>query len=92
MDILNIKSKKEFEKHSIEIFNYQLKNNNVYREFCKFTGKNSNNIKSSIEIPFLPIQFYKTQKIVSSNKKIEKIFFSSGTTKNNLSKLFFQII
>ena len=86
IDILNIKSKKEFEKYCIEIFNYQLKNNNVYREFCKFTCKNSNNIKSSIEIPFLPIQFYKTHKIVSSKKKIEKIFFSSGTTKNNLSK------
>ena len=84
--IFNIKSKEEFEKYSIEIFQYQFQNNNIYREFCKFTGKDIDKVKSSIEIPFLPIQFYKTHKIVSSNKKIKKIFYSSGTTKSNLSK------
>ena len=84
--IFNIKSKEEFEKYSIEIFQHQFQNNNIYREFCKFTGKDIDKVKSSIEIPFLPIQFYKTHKIVSSNKKIKKIFYSSGTTKSNLSK------
>ena len=84
--IFNIKSKEEFEKYSIEIFQYQFQNNNIYREFCKFTGKDIDKVKSSIEIPFLPIQFYKTHKIVTSNKKIKKIFYSSGTTKSNLSK------
>ena len=84
--IFNIKSKEEFEKYSIEIFQYQFQNNNIYREFCKFTRKDIDKIKSSTEIPFLPIQFYKTHKIVSSNKKIKKIFYSSGTTKSNLSK------
>ena len=63
--ILNIKSKKEFEKFSIEIFKYQFNNNKIYREFCELTDKNPSNVKSSIEIPFLPIQFFKTHKIVS---------------------------
>ncbi len=84
--ILNIKSKKEFEKFSIEIFKYQFNNNKIYREFCELTDKNPSNVKSSIEIPFLPIQFFKTHKIVSSNKEVHKIFHSSGTTKNTLSK------
>ena len=84
--ILNITSPNEFEKNSIEIFNYQFQNNTIYREFCNLTGKNSSNIKSSSEIPFFPIQFFKTHKIVSSNQPIQKTFYSSGTTKDNLSK------
>ena len=84
--ILNITSQEEFEKYSIEIFNYQFHNNPIYGKFCKLTGKNIINVKSSYEIPFLPIQFFKTHKIVSSNQPIQKVFHSSGTTKNTLSK------
>jgi len=84
--ILSISSSQEFEKYSIEIFNYQFEKNTIYREFCRLTGKNSSNIRSSFEIPFLPIQFFKTHKIISSNQPIKKTFYSSGSTKNNLSK------
>jgi len=84
--ILNISSSQEFEKYSIKIFNYQFEKNTIYREFCRLIGKNPNNIRSSFEIPFLPIQFFKTHKIISSNQPIKKTFYSSGSTKNNLSK------
>ena len=84
--ILNISSSQEFEKYSIKIFNYQFEKNTIYREFCRLTGKNPSNIRSSFEIPFLPIQFFKTHKIISSNQPIKKTFYSSGSTKNNLSK------
>lgn len=84
--ILNISSSQEFEKYSIEIFNYQFEKNTIYREFCRLIGKNPSNIRSSFEIPFLPIQFFKTHKIISSNQPIKKTFYSSGSTKNNLSK------
>ena len=84
--ILSISSSQEFEKYSIEIFNYQFEKNTIYREFCRLTGKNPSNIRSSFEIPFLPIQFFKTHKIISSNQPIKKTFYSSGSTKNNLSK------
>ena len=84
--ILNISSSQEFEKYSIKIFNYQYEKNTIYREFCRLTGKNPSNIRSSFEIPFLPIQFFKTHKIISSNQPIKKTFYSSGSTKNNLSK------
>ncbi len=84
--ILNISSSQEFEKYSIKIFNYQFEKNIIYREFCRLTGKNPSNIRSSFEIPFLPIQFFKTHKIISSNQPIKKTFYSSGSTKNNLSK------
>jgi phenylacetate-coenzyme A ligase PaaK-like adenylate-forming protein len=84
--ILNISSSQEFEEFSIQIFNQQFEKNTIYREFCRLTGKNPSNIKSSFEIPFLPIQFFKTHKIISSNQPIRKTFHSSGTTKDNLSK------
>ena len=84
--ILNISSSQEFEEFSIQIFNQQFEKNTIYREFCRLTGKNPSNIRSSFEIPFLPIQFFKTHKIISSNQPIKKTFYSSGSTKNNLSK------
>jgi phenylacetate-coenzyme A ligase PaaK-like adenylate-forming protein len=37
-------------------------------------------------IPFLPISFFKTHKVISGNRKIEKIFSSSGTTGNTVSQ------
>jgi hypothetical protein len=42
--------------------------------------KDSNKINSIADIPFLPIELFKTQQIVSSEKVVQKIFTSSGTS------------
>ena len=47
-------------------------------------GKNLNNIN---EIPFLPIEFFKTDQIICNGQKIEEIFLSSGTTGNQSKHL-----
>ena len=47
-------------------------------------GNHPNNIN---EIPFLPIEFFKTEQIICKGQKIEEIFLSSGTTGNQSKHL-----
>ncbi|UOK43442.1 MULTISPECIES: acyl transferase [Flavobacterium] len=79
-DIFHIASKKEFEKITLKVFRYQYDNNPVYKNFCNLLKKDKSNVKSIQEIPFLPIQFFKSHDVVSSSEPVQTIFTSSGTT------------
>tara|TARA_B100001113_G_scaffold89507_1_gene71587 strand:+ start:102 stop:1076 length:975 start_codon:yes stop_codon:yes gene_type:complete len=83
--IFNISDDLDFKKHCLKIFNFQYNNNVVYREFCNLIYKNPEKINEVNEIPFLPISFFKTKKILSTNN-YEKVFYSSGTSKKIRSK------
>jgi len=83
--IFNISDDLDFKKHCLKIFNFQYNNNVVYREFCNLIYKNPTKINEVNEIPFLPISFFKTKKILSTNN-YEKVFYSSGTSKKIRSK------
>ena len=83
--IFNISDDLDFKKHCLEIFNFQYNNNVVYREFCNLIYKNPAKINELNEIPFLPISFFKTKKILSTNN-YEKVFYSSGTSQKIRSK------
>ena len=87
-DIFTISSKRDFEKLALKVFRYQYDNNKVYQEFCAFLKKDKSNVKSILEIPFLPIQFFKSHKIISSTETIQETFTSSGTTGMETSKHF----
>ena len=69
-----------FEDSSLELFDFQYHENPTYHDYCKRLGRDPSNITSVAEIPFLPIEFFKTQRIKSGSSKTEKIFKSSGTT------------
>ena len=85
-DIFNIKSNTDFEALALEVFKFQFKNNKVYRSFCDLLYKHPSDIKSINEIPFLPIQFFKSHNVLSTSLPIEKTFTSSGTTGSITSK------
>ena len=85
-DIFQINSKKEFEKITLKVFRHQYDNNLMYQQFCNFLMKDKNNVKSVLEIPFLPIQFFKTHEILSSQDVVQTTFTSSGTTGMQTSK------
>ena len=84
IDIFSISSQKQFEKIALKVFRFQYENNEVYREFCDFLKTDSTKVKSIVQIPFLPIQFFKSHKIVTTSsansETIEALFTSSGTT------------
>ncbi|UJH66197.1 acyl transferase [Allomuricauda sp. SCSIO 65647] len=84
--IFNITSEKEFEHLTLEIFSYQYQKNKVYRAFCEHLKRGPKNVSKSTDIPFLPIEFFKSHRVVTDNKDPELIFESSGTTGNETSK------
>ena len=75
-----------FEPVALEIFRYQYSANKVYRDYCELTGVSETAVFSSNEIPFLPIEFFKTHRIVSGNCEAQKLFSSSGTTGQQTSR------
>lgn len=85
-NIFNISNRVDFEKVSIEIFKFQATNNLVYSSFLNYLNIDIKSVNNIYQIPFLPIQFFKSHKILSSQKKIEQIFLSSGTTGMQQSK------
>ena len=84
--IFSIKTEAEFNALALQIFGFQFENNPVYRSFCDLLYKNPSDIKTIEEIPFLPIQFFKSHHVISSSKNIKKTFTSSGTTGSITSK------
>ena len=84
--IFNIQNKEEFKALSLAVFKHQFKNNKVYRSFCDLLFVHPSSISTIEEIPFLPIQFFKSRKVLSSLDEIQETFTSSGTTGSSTSK------
>src|SRR5690554_4264503 len=79
-DIFNIGSSEEFLRRALEVFRFQYENVQVYRNFCDLLRCEPTKVKSIEEIPFLPIQFFKTHTIIVEGMEPEITFTSSGTT------------
>lgn len=63
----------------MKIFHYQASQCPVYSEFISGLGINPSSVQKISEIPFLPIQFFKSHSVISGNKKPEITFSSSAT-------------
>lgn len=84
--VFNIQDINEFEKLTLDIFKFQAKNNKPYSQFLNYLNCSISNVKSIAEIPFLPIQFFKSHQIVASQDPVQETFLSSGTTGMQQSK------
>lgn len=84
--IFNIETRTEFDAASLEVFKFQFENNRVYRSFCDLLYVHPSDVNCIQEIPFLPIQFFKSHEILSSKQPVEILFTSSGTTGDLTSK------
>ncbi|MBO7624699.1 MAG: acyltransferase, partial [Bacteroidales bacterium] len=78
--VFSISSANDFEKTALEVFRFQYRHCAVYRSFADGIGRTPDQVHRMEEIPFLPIGFFKTQKITSTTLPEEIIFTSSGTT------------
>jgi len=85
-DIFTISNQKQFEKTALKIFRFQYENNSVYRQFCELLKVEKGTVKSVKQIPFLPIQFFKSHRVLSNENPIQETFTSSGTTGMDTSK------
>ncbi|MDX1955510.1 MAG: acyl transferase [Chitinophagaceae bacterium] len=69
-----------FQGLALDIFRYQYERNPIYRSYCAQIGRSPDDIREIKQIPFLPISFFKTHRVVTSEFTPELVFQSSGTT------------
>ena len=79
-EIFTIDNQAQFEEMCMRVFRHQVNNNKVYQEFIKLLGRRPDQITRVEQIPFLPIDFFKSRDILSSSQQVETVFTSSGTT------------
>ena len=83
--LFKIQTQAEFHSAALAVYEFQYQNNPVYQEFCNHLKKTPKQVKQLSDIPFLPIEFFKSKQLITSDKKPEILFTSSGTTGSKTS-------
>jgi len=78
--VFSIKTEQEFEQAALQTFRRQAANCAIYREFITGLNIDPKTVQSVEQIPFLPIEFFKSHAVVSCKAPPEITFTSSGTT------------
>lgn len=81
-----------FNSLAIELFQYQHAYCPVYRQYCDALKINPHLVDDTEKIPFLPISFFKTHRVKTTEFEPQAVFESSGTTGNSSSKHFIKEI
>ena len=80
----------DFEEKALDLFKDQFQKIKVYNAYCQILKRDPSNVSSLVEIPFLPISFFKSHKVFDKNRKEEGYFMSSGTTaQSNRSRHYY---
>lgn len=77
-----------FNAIAVDLFNYQYQHNIVYNQYCRALKIDAAKITLAEKIPFLPISFFKSHEIRTTEFTTETIFESSGTTQSLNSRHF----
>jgi hypothetical protein len=85
--IFNV-TEENFEQTAMHVFHYQLKNSSVYNKFYQLLPMKRHGVSNILQIPFLPVSFFKTHNVSSFDGKEEVVFQSSGTSGMSSSKHF----
>ena len=90
-DIFKIKKEEQFKDIALTVFRFQAKECEVYTKFIQSLKIEIETINEINQIPFLPIEFFKSHSITTNYKPQTtntKLFESSGTTGLTTSKHF----
>ena len=71
---------------ALTLFNYQAEKNPVYHEFTTQLRKLPGSVKTISDIPFLPVEFFRTRKIIIGDLAPAEVFESSRTTGSTVSR------
>ena len=61
--VFRIRNEEEVVQIALEVFRYQYLTNNVYQSFCDALGRDPGSVSDLAQIPFLPIQFFKSMEV-----------------------------
>ncbi len=75
----------QFENKALELFRFQAEEVPVYKRFIRNLEVNPMKVSRIEEIPFLPIEFFKTEKVYCHPSTPERCFLSSSTTNTGQS-------
>ncbi len=85
--IFKINSDTDFNAAALSVFLYQYQHNLIYQRYVNYLKINTTQITHYTQIPFLPIEFFKSQQVVCQNGNANvTTFLSSGTTGQVTSK------
>lgn len=69
-----------FSEKALQLFAFQYHHVPVYQQWCQHLQITVADVTHWHQIPFLPIQFFKTHQVLVKDGSVEEIFTSSGTT------------
>ncbi len=84
--IFSLSDREDFKQTALDIFRVQAESNPVYSSFVRNLGIDPRSVSTVEQIPFLPIGFFKSHKVVTGGGTPELVFESSGTTGVNTSR------
>ncbi len=84
--VFSIRGEEDFNVVALKVFRYQAEQNKVYKRFLELIGCKVAEVEHYSEVPFLPIQFFKSLDVITGNAPVEKVFKSSGTTATGRSR------
>jgi phenylacetate-coenzyme A ligase PaaK-like adenylate-forming protein len=77
----------DFNLVALDVFNYQVQHNSIYKAYVSGLKIHPETVELYTQIPFLPIEFFKTKEVICGEVDKEAICFSSsGTTGQITSK------
>lgn len=85
-DIFSIQTDADFVQAALQTFGYQYQHNQVYQRFCTLLGRTPDKVRQLTDIPFLPIEFFKSEVVYCGNERPTTVFTSSGTTGSQTSR------
>jgi phenylacetate-coenzyme A ligase PaaK-like adenylate-forming protein len=75
-----------FNDIALEVFRFQYRHNKLYQSYTDALHINPKTVRHIKDIPFLPISFFKTHKVLVGESLLCTLFESSGTTGAETSK------
>mgnify|MGYP006283483821 FL=1 len=84
--IFSLADREDFNRTAPEVFRVQAENNPVYGSFLRHLGIEPRSVSAVDQIPFLPIGFFKSHRVVTGGGTPELVFESSGTTGMHTSR------
>ncbi len=69
-----------FESVALDIFRTQAHECEPYSRYLELLGVDASRVDNLAEVPFMPIEFFRTQRVYCAEHKEELVFSSSGTT------------
>lgn len=78
--IFEIQCDEQFNDNCLSIFRYQYDHCQTYKQYVDYLHIDTKDISHYTQIPFLPIELFKSQEIITSGSVPQVTFSSSGTT------------